>query len=599
VSFGYGDGGGGPTREMLEFSTRMEKGIPGCPTVKKGKIIDFFRNLDENMSKAKHVPKWVGELYLEFHRGTYTSVARNKRGNRKNEHLYMDNEFLYSLYKMADKKAEYPVADIKAGWKTLLLNHFHDILPGSSIFEVYEDSKADYERIFNKGNELKDKALSGIAGNIGLASDSVVVFNSLGFTRGDIAEFELPEKFRDGFEIIDENGESLAYQFAFNKPNTVVFFAPDIPAKGYKSFALKQAKAEAREGFVYADKTFMSNRYFDVMLDANGNISSIFDKSAKREVLQTGKVANQLIAFEDKPLGYDAWDINVFYQDKAWEINDIRSMEVVESGPVRACIRIVRGFSDSTITNDLYIYNDIPRMDFKTVVDWKEMETMLKVAFPVEIHSDKATYEIQYGNLERNTHWNTSWDYSKFEVCAHKWADLSESGYGVSLLNDCKYGHDIKDSVMRLTLLKSAVFPNPQADKEVHEFTYSIYPHEGDWRDADTVSQAYGLNYPLYAVAEEKHSGAMPETMSLISVDKNNCVIEVVKKAEDSNDLIVRMYECHNRRGKVAVRFAQPLTKVYECDMLENNLNEVDVTDTGFEFELNPYEIKTFKLTVK
>ena len=245
---------------------------------------------------------------------------------------------------------------------------------------------------------------------------------------------------------------------------------------------------------------------------------------------------------------------------------------------------------------NIYIYNDIKRIDFKTWVDWKEKNILLKTAFPVDVHADKATYDIQFGNIERPTHWNTSWDYARFEVCAHKWADLSEEGYGVSLLNDCKYGYDIKDGVIRLTLLKSGIYPNKDADQGMHQFKYSLYPHEGGWRVGGTVLAAYALNCSMYAKIEQPHLGILPRELSFVKCEHENVIIETVKKAEDSNDIIIRVFECYNRRTRTCIKFYKELQKVWECDMMENNLSEVIINGHQFSFEIKPYEIKTYKI---
>jgi len=329
------------------------------------------------------------------------------------------------------------------------------------------------------------------------------------------------------------------------------------------------------------------------------NISSIFDKENNREVLRPGEKANVLQAFEDKPHNYDAWDINIYYQEKVWEVTNVENVEIIECGNVITTIGISRKFCDSLITQKISIYNNIPRIDFNTVIDWKETQVLLKVAFPVDIHSDKAVYEIQYGNVERPTHWNTSWDYARFEVCAHKWADLSEDDYGVSLMNDCKYGYDIKGGIMRLTLLKSAKEPNVDADREVHEFTYSLYPHTGNFRAAGTVHMAYALNCPMYAKVENKHTGSLPKEFSMVKVDKENVIIEVVKKAEYSDDIIIRLYECYNRRSLVNLTFNSKISAAWECNLMENNPQEIEHYGNSFSFVIKPFEIKTFKLEVK
>ena len=282
-----------------------------------------------------------------------------------------------------------------------------------------------------------------------------------------------------------------------------------------------------------------------------------------------------------------------------WEISDIQSVEIIEAGPVRAALRIERKFLDSTITQYLSIYRDIPRIDFDTKIDWKEKQILLKAAFPVDVHAEKATYDVQYGNVERPTHWNTSWDYAKFEVCAHKWADLSEDDFGVSLMNNCKYGHDIKDGVMRLTLLKSATSPNVDADREEHRFAYSLYPHAGSWRKAGTVQMAYSFNCPMYAAIEDAHPGVLPLDFSLAASDQENVIIDAVKKAEDSGDIIIRVYECYNRRTDVLLTFGMELAEVWECSLLENNLEQMEFDRNAFKFVIKPYEIKTFKLRTK
>ncbi|HOV68944.1 MAG TPA: glycoside hydrolase family 38 C-terminal domain-containing protein, partial [Clostridia bacterium] len=453
----------------------------------------------------------------------------------------------------------------------------------------------DYERIGAMGRALRDKALKAISANIATDRDTLVVFNQLGIARSDLVEFELPEGYADDVSVMDSQGNVYPVQI---NGNTGVFYAANIPARGYRCFSLTYTKAADTPNDLYVDKNLISNPYYTIMLDDNANIVSIYDKKAGREVLQPGGVA-RLIAFEDKPLAYDAWDINIYYQHKSWNVDDVRSVQVVETGPVRGVLRVTRAFCDSEIITDICVYQDNPRIDFKTRIDWKEKQVLLKAAFPVDVHAEKAVYEIQYGNVERPTHWNTSWDYAKFEVCAHKWADLSEDGYGVSLLNDCKYGHDIKDGVMRLTLLKSAAWPNVNADREVHEFTYSLYPHAGSWRDSGTVQEAYKLNNPVIAVYEKAHPGGLAKEFSLVWLDKENVVIEAVKKAEDSGDIIVRLYECYNRRARVKLTFCQPILQAWECDMLENEEIGMDIDGNSFEFEIKPYEIKTFKIKAR
>ena len=595
MAFGYGDGGGGPTKAMLESARRFEKGIPGSPKVKIGKAIDFFHRLEEAVADNPKLPRWVGELYLEATRGTYTSMARNKKYNRKSEFLYQDVELLSIMADKAAGSNQYPQEQLNRGWQTILLNQFHDIIPGTSIKQVYEDSERQYLQVLGEGKEMLRKALDKISGNIALNSMSLIVFNQLSHDRSDLVFFDLPEG-DEHIEVID-NGQSVLLQISCRQ---AAFYAKDIPAKGYKAFEIRKVEevpAFSEPGELRVSPEILENRFFKIQLDADANIISLYDKINQREVLQAGQRANVLQAFEDKPPEYDAWEISIFYEEKMWEVNDVLSMEVIEAGPLRAALRVKKKFVDSEIIQDMVIYRDIPRIDFVNRIDWKEKQVLLKTAFPVDVHANKATYEIQYGNLERPTHKNTSWDVARFEVCGHKWADLSEEGYGVSLLNDCKYGHDIHDSVMRLTLIKSAIDPNEDADREVHEFTYSLYPHEGGWRTGKTVDMAYSLNCPMYTRLQGAHDGALPATFSLVKVYQENVLVEVVKKAEDSDDIIVRLYECHGRRDQVRLDFFKELTRVWECDLMENNTEEIEVQGNGFAFQIKPYEIKTFKLT--
>jgi alpha-mannosidase len=590
--FGHGDGGGGATKEMLENLRRLEKGIPGAPKTKIATAGEFFENLDKKVSNNKKLPKWVGELYLEYHRGTYTSMARNKKFNRKTEFLNLDAE-LYSTINNMLADGVYPKNELNDCWETTLLNQFHDIIPGSSIKEVYDDSKKDYERINVIGNEILNSALNNIASNINLSKTSAVVFNQLSFDRDDVVEFQLPEGWENA--NVFDGEEVLLSQLV--EGNKVVFYAKQVPAKGYKSFAIEKcSKEKAIEVENAIAGTVIDTGRFSIIFDENYNITSIYDKRNDREVIKNNEKANVLQVFEDKPHNWDAWDINIYYQDKMWEVNDVHKAEVIEKGPLRTTLKIERKFLDSTIVQYIRMYKDIERIDFFNDIDWKEEQMLLKAAFPVDIHSDKATFEIQYGNVERPTHWNTSWDYARFEVCAHKWADLSEGDYGVALLNDSKFGHDIKDSTMRLSLLKSSIMPNPEADKEKHSFVYSLYPHSGDWKESKVVNMAYSLNCPMYVKVEQPHEGELVNNMSFIKVNKDNVVVEVIKKAEESDDVVVRLYECHNKRTKVACELFRSFKEVVECDLMENYTNKVNTNNKIFEFEIKPYEIKTFKI---
>lgn len=591
LSFGFGDGGGGPTAEMLEYGRRL-RDFPGSPRVSLGRVEDFFRRLERN---SKGLPVWTGELYLEYHRGTYTTHARNKRANRKSELLYHNAELFTALAHLWG--ADYPQDALNKGWKLILLNQFHDILPGSSIGPVYEESQAQYLDIIGWGEQALDEALKYIMDQTDLSggNPALVVFNPTGWVRYDVVEAKV--KKAGALRLMDFDGEEVPHQPVDEE--TIIFPAKGVPANGYHTYRLYPGEPKAKiEKPVTLDDLTFENRFFRVQFNQAGQIISWWDKIAGREVLPEGAVANQFQAFEDKPLGNDAWDINIYYQDKQWNADEAAQIRVLESGPIRVALEVKRTFLHSEVTQRIYAYATLPRMDFETEVEWREKHVLLKVAFPVEVHNTHATYDIQFGNVERPTHWNTSWDWARFETCAHKWVDLSEGDYGVSLLNDCKYGHEIKDNVIRLTLLRSTTEPDPHADEGHHEFTYSLLPHTGDWR-TQTVQRAYELNLPLLARFTDSHEGRCPDSFGLVSADVPNVVVETVKLAEDSEDLIVRCYECYNQRGPVTLTFGRPIAEATECNLMERDDQPVEFAFNQLIFYVKPYQIRTFRVGLK
>lgn len=592
ISFGWGDGGGGATLEMLENARRFAKGIPGAPKVKMGTSLDYFKRLEKKVSGNKQLKKWIGELYLEYHRGTYTSMARNKRDNRRCENLYTAIEKLNSMAMLLGK--DYPQKEINNSWETILLNQFHDIIPGSSIKEVYDVTEVEYKQLIEKANKIEKETTSYLASNINLKEKSIVVFNTLGFDRSDIVKFKADDM--EEMALLDEEGNEIPCQKTFT--GEYIFFAKNVPANGHKAFAIIKPTKNFEKTIKLTDE-FAENEFFKIKFNNKAEIISFLDKRANREIIKKGSIGNQWQAFEDKPMCFDNWDIDIYYKEKMWEINDLQLVDAIENGTVRSTLKIERKFLDSKITQYIHIYKDIDRVDFENIVDWKEKDVLVKVAFPIDINTTEATYEIQYGNVKRNTHNNTSWDIASFEVCGHKWADLSEEGFGVSMLNNCKYGHDIKEGNMRLTLIKSTCDPNPDADKEVHYFTYSIMSHMGDWRDANTAKQAYSLNTELFAKIEDAHKGLLNDKFSLVNIDKQNVMIEVIKKAEDSEDLIVRVYEYHNKRTNAKLTFFNELLDAKECNLMEKDLDKANFNNNEISFEIKPYEIKTFKVRVK
>lgn len=485
----------------------------------------------------------------------------------------------------------YPDHEIHEGWEVILRNQFHDILPGSSIKEVYDDSKEEYEAILRAGREYTDGKLAGLAKCINAPAHSLVVYNPNSMSAEDVVSFWCPDEIR--YPAVKAGEEILPVQKKAD--GTWMFTAKDVPSKGYRTFLLEEGE-EKCEDHIQVSESHMENAFFSIDLNEKGQFISIYDKRAARELLPEGKAANVLMSYEDRPHNYDAWDLNNYYTEKSWEIDDVEEIRAEECGPVRGCLKITRNYLDSVISQYICIYRDTARIDIRNEIDWKEHQIFVKALFPVDIHTSEASFEIQYGNVKRPTHANTSWDFAKFEVCVHKWMDVSEDGYGVSVLNDCKYGCSVRDGVIGISMLKSAVYPNPEADKEHHTFTYSIFPHQGSWKEAGTVNQAYLLNNPLEAAVKENEGGTLPDAYSFVTCSQDNVVVEVVKKAEDEEAVIVRLYECFNRRTDVSLVFAEDIKSVCECDMLEADMDEWTPDGRKVSFRMKPFEIKTLKL---
>jgi alpha-mannosidase len=354
--------------------------------------------------------------------------------------------------------------------------------------------------------------------------------------------------------------------------------------------------ADARpSGSLQLSATGLSNDYLRIKLDNCGRFVSVYDKIEEREVLAPGQKGNVLQLFEDRPAANDAWDIDHNVRDTGWEPGKAESIEVLERGPVRGVVRVVRKTEKSTITQDITLHALLPRVDVVTYVDWHEKHALLEVAFPVDVLSHRAAFDIQFATVERATHNNTDFDFARAEVTAQQWADLSEGDYGVSLLNDCKYSYNVKDNVLRLSLLRSPVDPDPKADEGQHLFTYSLFPHGGDWRYG-TVQQAKEFNDPLVVTETDAVAGAMPKAYAFASVDADNVIVDTVKKAEDGKALIVRLYEAYGQRGEVTLTFGNPPKKITECDLMEENDTPVALHQSSVAFQIKPYEIRTFKV---
>ena len=586
--FGFGDGGGGPTERHLEF-LRRGRMAPNYPEVASGKKAkEFFR---ESKAKSKDLLTWVGELYLELHRGTYTSQAANKKGNRYSEFLLRDAELLSCF--SPGFPGDYPAAELEAAWKLVLLNQFHDIIPGSSVREVYEDSAIDYAKIFHFGHGIVEDSLK----RIGSAFDTsemqhpVALFqNATMVTQGEIPWDD--DFVPNSLITADENlPVQLVTEFDERK---LILPTPQSALGSVVVGELSEAPSTTK-GRLKSSNRRIENDQLSVKFDVHGNISSIQSLEDQTEFLEPGKLGNVFQIFEDKPNFWSAWDVDVFAFETGLDLIRSESFEIVERGPVRVAAEVVKRFGNSTIRQRISL-GPTPGIRFDTEIDWHEEDKLLKVAFPVHVHSSRATYEIQFGNVERATHLNTSWDMAQFEVCAQKWVDLSEGDQGVALINDCKYGHDIRGNVMRLTLLRAPKAPDPQCDMGRHRFSYSLVPHFGPYNYAGIVEAGYAFNAPLRSVLLDPNAGESGSLPPFIACEDRNIVIESVKKAEDSNDIIVRLYECHNSRGRAGLSSARSISSAVLCDLEENEIMDLEIQDGIVSFEFKPFEILTIKL---
>lgn len=589
IAYGWGDGGGGPTREMLEQS-RVMKNIPGIPRVEMSSAEGYFRRLYDHADK-ENLGKWDGELYFELHRGTYTSQAETKRYNRKTEILLHNIELLAALAHLDG--AAYPKETLDSIWERVLLNQFHDILPGSSIRQVYEDTARDYEAIREKGAVLLEEAKEKLSEKILVNRNSVVLYNTAGYERSDYVCIPYGGGVERDTVLLDEDGP--VSQTAGE--DGILAYVEKLPSFGYKTLQIagQEAAADAGVKRVSVCCDALISPFYRITFNANGEIETLYDREAERQV-DCGRPMNVFAAFEDKPQRFDAWDVDVYYKEKPYAPFVLTKREVVSQGET-AVIRSSWKFNRSVLTQDMIVYADDRRIDFVTTVDWKEKQVFLKAYFPVDVHAGEASYEIQFGNIRRPTHTNTEWDFARFEVPGHRWVDLSQGDYGVAILNDCKYGYDVHENVLGLSLLKSAVRPDETADRKVHHFTYSLYPHRGTAETADVTKAAINLNMPvLTQCVPAAGQGESFVRSSFVHTDCGHILLDTVKLAEDGKSCVVRLYEYKNCSDEAGLFFDRTVKRVTETNLCEEEEMEIAVNGNGIAFAIGCYEIKTFKV---
>jgi len=561
-TYGYGDGGGGPSKDMLEKLRRLMRGLPGFPVATTELLLPFMerqeRDFLENAKKLRRTPKWVGELYLEFHRGTYTTMADNKRDNRRSELALVKCEALG--YTDLLFGGSYPEKELNDAWLTVLHDQFHDILPGSSIEGVYKLSAEDYKRVLSLTEKLTDEKLRAIAARLD-TDGGVLVYNPLGFARRG---------------RITVGGKSYVT-------------GEKIPALGYKVI-----KPVPGESGISAKRGVLENDIYDIRLDRAGRITSVYDKRFCREVLSGA--ASEIRFYEDYPHEYDAWEIDKDYGTKMYILDTDAAESIIYDGD-RTGIRYEQKYMSSTVYHTVWLTEGSPRIDIEVEVDWHEKHQLMKLAFPLAVRSQSATFEIQYGHTQRPTHRNTSWDEAKFEVCAHKWMDISETGYGVAILNDSKYGHSVEGQTVTVTCLRAPTEPNANADMGKHKFTVSLLPHEGDIKNGKVIEAAYDLNQPLIAMQIPAAHGDLSESFSLAESSSPSVIIECAKKAEDSDDLILRLYEAHNSKTETTISVHPDFKICHLCDLLERPVRVLPVRDGKVTLSMRNFEIETLRFS--
>jgi alpha-mannosidase len=550
--FGFGDGGGGPTKTMLE-TLRRARDLQGLPRTAIRTPSEFFDRLERDNTNCARV---IGELYFEYHRGTYTTQAATKRGNRKSEQLLHDVEFLATVAEQTSGRA-YPAAELDRLWKLLLLNQFHDILPGSSIQLVYQDAARHFAQIADEGGRLRDSALDALA----TPGEGVSPVNTIGFERR---------------EVVAAPGGQF-----------VVVEAGPYGVGRINSTAADRAWASDQGG----DRIVLENANLRATLSRDGRLLSLIHRSTGREALAAP--GNQLLMYVDEPNAWEAWDVDPQHMETERPCPPAKSCRIVETrSPLRAEVQfeLALGSAGSRLRQSVHLDAASPRLEFHCDCDWHEQHRLLKVAFPVNVRSMNATYDMQFGCVERPTHFNTRYDLARYEVPGHRFADLSEHGFGVALLSESKYGFSTFANVMRMTLLRSARHPDPTADLGQHAFAYAVMPHAGDWREGGVVAEAARFNAPILFAAGSARPG------SIASVDDRNLVLDTIKRAEDGDGVVVRLYECHGARGVAKLHVQWAVKSAVFCNILEEEIEPARVGDGIVEIPYTPFKIVSLRL---
>lgn len=572
--YGIGDGGGGPSKEHIELGLRQQnlEGVPKVKFAPAHEFIDKIKQLDR-----EKLPVWQGELYFELHRGTYTTQALMKKYNRKLEQKMQFIEFLSVLTKQDTNKY------LQTIWKDILLNQFHDIIPGSSIGWVYDDAHATSEKNLQKLDLLQQNLTSGLLTNPNSHSN-LIIFNSLSHARTEVIEFACEEAYQ-----VFANDQEIPSQFQEGK----LYFEITIPPLGYKSVRLVASQEVVLP--LLSTSFDLENELLKLELDDSGAITSIYDKTSGQELLTAP--ANALKLWEDLPNNWGAWDINHFYRETTPQIPTLLSRCVTVNNKFKQSIYQRLSIGDSEIKQTISLYKDSTLIEIENEVDWNELHKMLRVGASPAIKAMNATSEIQFGLVERPTHKNTSWDWAKFEVLAHTFIDISDNNHGFAVLNDCKYGHSVQDNSLEINLLRSPADVHKEADLGTHTFTYAYYPHSNSLQNSVVIQKAHALNQKL--VLLESDLIPAQDQDSLFNLSNDKVILQTIKYAEAGEDIILRLYESVGAAQIAELSSSLPYHKAFECNMLEEPEEELIISDNKLQLEFKAFEIKTLKLSQK
>jgi alpha-mannosidase len=609
-TFGYGDGGGGPTKAQLQVMP-IVRGLYNLPSSGISSLKIFFEKLS---TVSTNLPVWNDELYLEKHRGTLTTHAWIKKENRECEILAYTAELLASVCTIHGTNSncrKYPQSDIEKAWQGLLTNQFHDILPGTSIPEAYADVRHMYANIRTTFDEIIIKALEHLTDPIAksvVAELTITLFNSLEWERAEYVEIVTPFH-TPTCTVVDESGNNVDCQVISDgkKGKTILCYVENIPPYSGKTLTIRPCDAAPTESEDFSiSERIIQTPIYKVRFDKRGQFSSIYNKTLKKEFLKKSSRANHFVAYRDTPKQWEAWDIDADSERHKLELLSLKSLTITEHGPLRATLHAeYTSPTGSVIKQNIRFYHKTSKIDFDTLVDWHEKQILLRTAFPLNLPAKTATFEIQFGVIERAINPTSPIEKAKFEVPVQQWMDISNKNCGASLLNDCKYGAGIVDGGLRLSLIRSPHYPHPiepwhlndnrVTDQGLHKFMYSFYSHKGDWRTGETARRARELNNPLRILYNRKRRDVEP----LLHLSQPSIVIDAVKKAEDSTHLVIRMHESHGTAKSTIVSFGFPVKEIIECDLMENDLHPIKPEKNKLALKFKPFEIKTFKVLPK